>query len=324
MRTGIEPEFFLLRQDGRLAAGARPTRWTRWTSPATTCNRCRASGPFCTSCLRACQLAGWTCSRSTTKTRTASTKLNFAHAPVLQSADRLMLFKLAAHALAEAARDGVLDDAQALCRPAGQRAALPCVAVAGRAARCAQALQTAFIAGVLAHSRGAVRCCRAHREQLQAPDGVSQSLSGTTWAPAVVAHGPNNRTALLRTLPGRFEWRLPDASANPYLASAALIAAGLDGVARRLDPGPAQTDDLFDLNPAELKARGIGHCCRRAWAPRWMRWRPTRWWPTPWARHAGGRVRAPQARRGTCLTRAARQRLGTEALRSCVLKRSAP
>jgi glutamine synthetase len=86
---------------------------------------------------------------------------------------------------------------------------------------------------------------------------VGESLSGTTWAPAYVAHGPNNRTATLRSLPGRFEWRLPDASANPYLATAALIAAGLDGIARGLELGPACTEDLFNLSLSEIAARGI-------------------------------------------------------------------
>ena len=69
--------------------------------------------------------------------------------------------------------------------------------------------------------------------------------------------GQNNRTAMVRTLPGRFEWRVPDASANPYLATAALIAAGLDGIDRRLDPGAACTDDLFALSLAEIRGRGI-------------------------------------------------------------------
>jgi glutamine synthetase len=87
---------------------------------------------------------------------------------------------------------------------------------------------------------------------------VGESLSGTSWAPAYVAHGPNNRTALVRTLNGRFEWRVPDASANPYLATAALIAAGLDGIERGLDPGPACTDDLFQLSLAQIRERGIG------------------------------------------------------------------
>ncbi len=87
---------------------------------------------------------------------------------------------------------------------------------------------------------------------------VGESLSGTSWAPACVAHGPNNRTALVRTLDGRFEWRLPDAAANPYLATAGLIAAGLDGIAKRTEPGPACTDDLFEQPLAALRARGIG------------------------------------------------------------------
>ena len=77
-------------------------------------------------------------------------------------------------------------------------------------------------------------------------------------APAYIAHGPNNRTALVRTLPGRFEWRLPDASANPYLATAALIAAGLDGIDQKLDPGPGCIDDLFAMSLAQIRQRGVG------------------------------------------------------------------
>ena len=72
-----------------------------------------------------------------------------------------------------------------------------------------------------------------------------------------MTHGPNNRTALVRTLPGRFEWRQPDASANPYLATAGLIAAGLDGIDRQLNPGPDCVDDLFELSPAQIRARGM-------------------------------------------------------------------
>ena len=86
---------------------------------------------------------------------------------------------------------------------------------------------------------------------------VGESLSGTTWAPAYIAQGPNNRSALVRTLHSRFEWRLPDASANPYLASAALIAAGLDGIERQLDLPAAVDDDLFALSLAEVRDRGI-------------------------------------------------------------------
>ena len=50
---------------------------------------------------------------------------------------------------------------------------------------------------------------------------------------------------------------MPDASANPYLATAALIAAGLDGIDRRLDPGAACTDDLFQCSLAQIRERGL-------------------------------------------------------------------
>jgi glutamine synthetase len=113
-----------------------------------------------------------------------------------------------------------------------------------------------FIAGVLAHS-AALCAVAAPTVNSYKRLVVGESISGTSWAPAYVAHGSNNRTALVRTLSGRFEWRLPDASANPYLATAALIAAGLDGIERKLDPGPACADDLFEVPLAQIRARGI-------------------------------------------------------------------
>jgi glutamine synthetase len=86
---------------------------------------------------------------------------------------------------------------------------------------------------------------------------LGASLSGSTWAPPYLAQGPNNRTAALRTLHGRFEWRVPDSSTNVYLATAALIAAGMDGVDRKLEPPPECTEDLFGLSPTEVHERGI-------------------------------------------------------------------
>jgi glutamine synthetase len=58
--------------------------------------------------------------------------------------------------------------------------------------------------------------------------------------------------------PGRIEDRTVDGSCNPYLACTAILAAGLDGVERGLDPGdPTSELNLHDLSPAELAARGI-------------------------------------------------------------------
>jgi glutamine synthetase len=88
--------------------------------------------------------------------------------------------------------------------------------------------------------------------------GVGAPLSGATWAPAYATYGGNNRTQMLR-IPegGRIENRGCDGSANPYLAMAAQLAAGLDGIDRGLDPGEPNRDNLHVLPAAEVARRGI-------------------------------------------------------------------
>lgn len=86
---------------------------------------------------------------------------------------------------------------------------------------------------------------------------VGGSASGATWAPAYIAYGDNNRSAMVRIPYGRLEFRLPDSSCNPYLVHAALIAAGLDGIERELDPGEPKNVNLYALTDDELTAQGI-------------------------------------------------------------------
>jgi glutamine synthetase len=63
--------------------------------------------------------------------------------------------------------------------------------------------------------------------------------SGATWSPSKISYTGNNRTHMIRVPdPGRFELRLMDGSANPYLLQAGVIAAGIDGMEKKLDPGP--------------------------------------------------------------------------------------
>ena len=62
--------------------------------------------------------------------------------------------------------------------------------------------------------------------------------SGATWAPVYVTYGRANRTQMIRIPgPGRIENRTVDGAANPYLACAVLLAAGLDGIENKIDPG---------------------------------------------------------------------------------------
>ncbi len=73
-----------------------------------------------------------------------------------------------------------------------------------------------------------------------------RTLSGATWAPNTITYGGNNRTHMIRIPdPGRFELRLPDGAANPYLLQAVSLAAGLDGMANTRDPGKRLDIDMY-------------------------------------------------------------------------------
>jgi glutamine synthetase type III len=71
--------------------------------------------------------------------------------------------------------------------------------------------------------------------------------SGATWSPNTISYGGNNRTHMVRIPePGRFELRLMDGAANPYLLQAAILAAGLDGIAERRDPGARLDINMYE------------------------------------------------------------------------------
>jgi glutamine synthetase len=80
-------------------------------------------------------------------------------------------------------------------------------------------------------------------------------------APVNLAYSRRNRSAAVR-IPmysaspksKRVEFRPPDPSSNPYLAFAAMLMAGLDGIMSRLDPGEPLDKDIYDLSPEELKS----------------------------------------------------------------------
>jgi glutamine synthetase len=113
-----------------------------------------------------------------------------------------------------------------------------------------------FLAGVLKHAPALTALCAPTVNSYKRLV-VSHSLTGATWAPAYISYGDNNRSALVRVPKGRLELRLPDGACNPYLATAAVIAAGLDGIENELDPGEPQNDNLYLLSKAELADRGI-------------------------------------------------------------------
>jgi glutamine synthetase len=113
-----------------------------------------------------------------------------------------------------------------------------------------------FLGGIIAHAP-ALTALAAPSVNSYKRLVVGRSLSGATWAPAHISYGPDNRSAMVRVPPGRLEFRLSDSGSNPYLVTAALIAAGLDGIERDLDPGAPRTENLYALSSEELKEKGI-------------------------------------------------------------------
>jgi glutamine synthetase len=278
LRTGIEPEFFLLKHEGGQWFPADDA--DRLDKPSYDLKALPRRREF----LRMLQTSLSACGLDVTeldhKGAHGKYLVNFGFADALTSADNVMLFRLAGHALAEERgivfsqmpkpftdqpgcgmhmhvslwrgrpndqhnlfaphrRDGSLDTEQDLSETGRQ-----------------------FIAGLLHHAPAlcalAAPTVNSYKRLL-----VGESRTGTGRAPTFIVYGPNNRTALIRTLHSRFEWRLPDSSSNPYLTTAALIAAGLDGIDRKLELGGACTDDLFALPLTEVLTRGIAMLPRK-------------------------------------------------------------
>src|SRR5207245_10344279 len=100
-----------------------------------------------------------------------------------------------------------------------------------------------FMGGILRHARGlsAVMAplVNSYKRLIR-----GAPRSGATWAPVYVTYGASNRTQMIRIPgPGRIENRAVDGAANPYLACAAMLAAGLDGIENKTDPGHANGEN---------------------------------------------------------------------------------
>src|SRR5437763_14176967 len=115
--------------------------------------------------------------------------------------------------------------------------------------------------GVLAHARAlcavtspTVNCYK----RLQLGQGLYSARSGYTWTPAYVSYGDNNRTQMIRTPDsGHVEDRTVSSAFNPYLACAAYLAAGLDGLKQRFDPGEPNLGNMYEMSLEEMTRRNI-------------------------------------------------------------------
>ena len=102
-----------------------------------------------------------------------------------------------------------------------------------------------FLGGIMKHASALAAITNPtvnSYKRINAP----RTTSGATWAPNTVTWTGNNRTHMVRVPgPGRFELRLADGAANPYLLQAVIIAAGLDGIRSKADPGRRYDIDMY-------------------------------------------------------------------------------
>jgi glutamine synthetase len=264
--TGIEPEFMLLtrRADGSLGP-ADPT--DDLDKPCYDYKGLYRTREVLDEIVAALRAVGIDVYQIDHEDGNGQFEVNFTYADALKSADNFTFVKMAASEIAH--KHGMI--ATFMPKPFANRAgsgahfhvsvgsATEKNAFYDKRDKSGMGLSTMayhFLGGVLQHARAlcavAAPTVNSYKRLV-----VGRALSGATWAPAYIAYGDNNRTACVRIPHGRLEIRLPDAACNPYLVSAALIAAGLDGIDRKLDPGPAHNINLYQLSAQELTAKDI-------------------------------------------------------------------
>ena len=181
-------------------------------------------------------------------------ELNFRYGPLLEQADAVVIAKHAAKEIAEGKGLAVtfmakwderfagngLHQHVSLWDAAGDRNVFTGEGALGEIA-CSDTFRL-FLGGLIAHA--------AELTAFWAPSVNSyKRFRSASFAPTTIAWSIDNRTAGFRVVGAgsalRIESRLPGADANPYLAWAATLAAGLEGVARRIEPPPAFSGDVY-------------------------------------------------------------------------------
>jgi glutamine synthetase len=265
--TGIEPEFMLLKR-GAGGSIAPFDDTDTLDKPCYDYKGLSRAAPFLDQMVDALRKTGVDVYQIDHEDANGQFEVNFTYADAMTSADNFVLVKMAASEIARA--HGMV--ATFMPKPFSNRTGSGAhFHISMGNAKTPNLFQDKtdpkglalsemayhFLGGILAHARALTAICAPTVNSYKRLV-VGRALSGATWAPAYIAYGDNNRTSCVRIPGGRLEMRLPDASCNPYLATAAIVAAGMDGVQRRLDPGTPNNTNLYELSPDAIRAQGIG------------------------------------------------------------------
>ena len=267
-QVGVEAEYFLVRRDGDNGIEVADPL-DRMAGPCYDAKGLTRMYDHLTTVSKYMNQLGWENYANDHEDANGQFEQNFHFADALTSADRLVFFRYMVHTIAH--RAGLA--ATFMPKPfanltgsglhmhsslwdAATGAELFADPADPRGLGMSQ-LGYQYIAGLIDHgpALAGVTCPTVNSYKRM---GVGAPQSGATWAPAYATYGGNNRTQMLRVPEGgRVENRAVDGSANPYLAMAAQLAAGLDGIDRGLDPGEPNKDNLYLLSADEVASRGI-------------------------------------------------------------------
>jgi glutamate---methylamine ligase len=247
LKSGVECEFFLITSDGSAISDGADRQKKPCYDQSALMRRYDIISEICDAMLA----LGWGPYQNDHEDANGQFEMNWQYAPALVTADRHAFFKFMVKSIAE--KHGLR--ATFMPKPFPELTGSGCHAhvslwqgernlfadPAGELGLSQLGYQ--FLAGVLAHAEA---LCALTNPTVNSYKRINaaMTLSGATWSPNTVTYGGNNRTHMIR-IPdaGRFELRLADGAANPYLLQAGLLAAGMDGIASGRDPG-----ERLDIN----------------------------------------------------------------------------
>ena len=255
MKSGVECEYHLITPDGLAISDARDTLGKPCYDQQALMRRFDVVAEICDAMLQ----LGWGPYQNDHEDSNGQFEMNWEFDDALVTADRHVFFKFMVKSIAE--RHGLR--ATFMPKPFSDLTGNGChahVSVwnrtggrnlfhAARGELGVSKLGYDFLGGLLGHAEALTSVFNPtvnSYKRINAPT----TASGATWSPNTISYTGNNRTHMVR-IPdsGRFELRLMDGAVNPYLGQAALLAAGLDGIARKTDPG-----ERLDINMYEPRS----------------------------------------------------------------------
>jgi glutamine synthetase type III len=250
MKTGVECEYFLIAPDGSAISDGADTQAKPCYDQQALMRRYEVIKEICDAMIA----LGWNPYQNDHEDANGQFEMNWEYDTCLRTADKHAFFKFMVKSIAEkhSLRATFMPKPFLNLTGNGCHAHVSLWSKAGKnvfedaQGEMGLAKEAYHFIGGLMHSADALAAITNPTVNSYKRINAPRTMSGATWSPNTVTYGGNNRTHMIR-IPdaGRFELRLADGATNPYLFQAALLAAGLDGLKNKRDPGKRLDIDMY-------------------------------------------------------------------------------